>query len=88
MVWLLGWLAAQMINPVLPAKEHFNRRWKAMLQEFLGHLLGAMAALALGNVCTVYALHVFAAWEAGEKFGTPVIHLVTFGMPVLLLIAG
>ncbi len=88
LVWLAGWSAAQLLNPGPIGQPWITRRWRTLLQEGAGHLLGAIAALALGTVLTVLALRLFAHWYASNPYGAPVIHLVTFGMPVLLIIAG
>jgi hypothetical protein len=93
MVWLMGWTLAQWLNPQPGPRQPGTKppgtpRKQQLLLEGLGHLSCSILALGVGTLLTVYALRWFADWQASAKIGAPVIHLVTFGMPVLLCIAG
>ncbi len=87
-LWLMGWGLAQWLNPA-PAQIANNARKKwQLLQQGLGHLSCAVIAMGLGGLITIYAVRWFALWQEQHPIGAPVVHLVTFGMPLLLCVGG
>ncbi len=90
LAWASGWACAQYFNTA----THHNRtptpreKWQRWLSEGLGHLACAIIAFAFGAVLVILCLRWFIDFGQRNQIGSHRIHLVTFGMPVLLVIAG
>ncbi|MEN9865280.1 MAG: hypothetical protein RL748_870, partial [Pseudomonadota bacterium] len=89
-IWVAGWKMAQYFNASVffPRQASSTERWRAMLREGFGHLACAILALALGSALVALCLEWFLGVGKHYRIGARAIHLVTFGMPVLLVIAG
>lgn len=103
-VWVCGWALAQYYNAVsarrkaerdvakpaalrVPTAPYTLRR---ALREGVGHLLCAIVALAAGVVLAIVTTVTVAGWQPGDSlhYRGAIIHLVAFGMPVLLTVFG
>jgi hypothetical protein len=92
LVWAAGWGAAQYLNrraaspagtvasPVPP-----GRRWWQTAREAFGHLAFAIGALAAGTLLMIWVCHL-----AGDAAMASLsdVHLVTFGLPAMLVLFG
>ncbi|MDB5964087.1 MAG: hypothetical protein JWQ72_587 [Polaromonas sp.] len=84
-VWLAGWATAQYQNK-LPGRASVN--WKNLGGEGLGHLLFAIAALALGTLLVLTLLVWAGEWPLAGRPTLHYSHLVALGMPIMLSIFG
>jgi hypothetical protein len=103
-VWAGGWMLAQVFNALSArqrAKRNADTpadlrtppvrfSWQTALKEGFGHLLCAVAALAAGAVLVIVTTTTVADWQTGDNqhLRGAIIHLVAFGMPVLLTVFG
>lgn len=88
--WVAGWKLAQYFNASVffPRQSNSAERWRSLLREGFGHLSCAIVAFALGSALLAWCLEWFVGLSQRAAIGAAAIHLVTFGMPVLLMIAG
>lgn len=89
MLWVLGWAMAQYLNtPIYRRTEASRAKWKKWLLEGLGHFACAIIAMAIGTLLIIFCLRWFIHFGQTNRIGAHEIHLVTFGMPLLLIIGG
>lgn len=90
-VWAAGWVTAQLGNLRESGLgvEAFRPglQWRLLGREFIGHLLCAVGALAIGTVLLLKSV----AFLKGEVVGmqdVSIVALVTFGMPAMQILFG
>jgi hypothetical protein len=86
--WAAGWGVAQWQNR---HKPQARPRWTTAVREGIGHFLCALVALAVGAFLLTWSVNTIATWQPSVKMlAGPAwdIHLVTFGMPLMLSVFG
>lgn len=99
-VWALGWLWAQKYNLAFEFRKGHDKRttrpepkkihWGALLKEASGHFACAVGALAVGTLLVILTTEALARIKSPpDAYNDPVaVHVLAFGMPVLLSLFG
>jgi hypothetical protein len=94
--WGAGWAFAHFHNwraDIRAGKDPAKWSWREIRSEGPGHLLCAVAAMAVGVLMVIMVVSALHTWHAGpgghsEPAANPTVAMVAFGMPILLNLFG